>query len=155
MGGRATCSPRLTSLLCVESAPEQPGGPADTYDGPLVAVAGYAMLFLLGLLQGLVGAFQYPRSIGPVPVAALLFAVAIGITCVLGAWGMGRPLGGLMPALGWFLAVFVLDMATAGGSVVIANIVPGTWFLFGGTACAVSGVLIAFLRRSQARRTRR
>ena len=83
-----------------------------------------AMLFLLGLLQGLVGAFQYPRSIGPVPVAALLFAVAIGITCVLGAWGMGRPLGGLMPALGWFLAVFVLDMATAGGSVVIANIVP-------------------------------
>ena len=36
----------------------------------MVAAAGYSMLFLLGLLQGLVGAFQYSRSIGPVPVAA-------------------------------------------------------------------------------------
>jgi hypothetical protein len=139
----------------VESAPEQPGRPPNAYDGPLLAVAGYSMLFLFGLLQGLVGAFQYSRSIGPVPAAALLFAVAIGVTCVLGAWGMGRPLGGLIPALGWFLAVFVLDMATAGGSVVIANIVPGTWFLLGGTACAVAGVLIAFLRRSPSRKTRR
>ena len=140
----------------MESAPDQPGGPSGgAYDGPLVAVAGYVVLFLFGLLQGLVGAFQYSRSIGPVPVAALFFAVGIGVTCVLGAWGMGRPLGGLMPALGWFLAVFVLDMATAGGSVVIANIVPGTWFLLGGTACVVSGVMIAFLRRSLAQKTRR
>jgi Family of unknown function (DUF6113) len=138
----------------VESAPEQPGGPPDAYEGPLVAVAGYGMLFLFGLLQGLIGAFQYTRSIGPVPAAALLFDVAIGVTCVLGAWGMGRPLGGLVPALGWFLAVLVLDMATAGGSVVIANLVPGTWFLLGGAACAVAGVLIAFLR-SPARKNRR
>lgn len=121
----------------------------------MVAAAGYSMLFLFGLLQGLIGAFQYSHSIGPVPVAALCFDVAIGITCVLGAWGMGRPLGGLMPAVGWFLAVFVLDMATAGGSVVIANTVPGTWFLLGGTACAVSGVMIAFFRRSLAQKTRR
>lgn len=139
----------------MESAPEQPGEPSDAYEGPPLAGAGYCMLFLFGLAQGLVGAFQYSRSIGPVPAAALGFDVAIGITCVLGAWGMGRPLGGLMPALGWFLAAFVLDMGTAGGSVVIANTVPGTWFLLGGTACVVAGVLIAFLRRSPAQKTRR
>ncbi len=120
-----------------------------------MAVAGYTMLFLFGAAQGLIGSFQYSRTLGPVPVAAWGFDLAIGATCVLGAWGMRRPLGGLMPAVGWFIAAFVLDMGTQGGSVVIANTVPGTWFLLGGTACVVAGVVIAFLRRSPAQKTGR
>jgi hypothetical protein len=139
----------------VESTPEQPGGPSGAYDGPLVAGVGYAMLFLFGVTQGLLGSFQYSRMLGPLPVAAWGFGLAIGITCVLGAWGMGSALGALMPGVGWFLATFVLDMGTPGGSVVIANTVPGTWFLLGGTACVVAGVLIAFIRRSPARKTGR
>jgi len=95
----------------VESASEQQrGGPSAGYDGRLVVVAGYGMLLLLGVAQSLVGCFQYSRALGPVPAAALAFDVVIGVTCVLGAWGMRSPLGGLMPAVGWFVSSYVLAM---------------------------------------------
>ena len=109
------------------------------------------MLLLLGALLGLIGCFQYGRALGSFPVAAVGFAVLIGVTCVLGAWGMRRPLGGLMPAVGWFIASFVLAMGTPGGSVVITNTAAGKWYLFGGSACATAGVVIGFVRWSPAR----
>jgi hypothetical protein len=137
----------------VESASEQQrGGPSAGYDGRLVVVAGYGMLLLLGVAQSLVGCFQYSRALGPVPAAALAFDVVIGVTCVLGAWGMRSPLGGLMPAVGWFVSSYVLAMGTSGGSVVITNTGAGKWFLYGGSACAVAGVLVAFARSSAARK---
>ena len=109
------------------------------------------MLLLFGALLGLIGCFQYSRALGSFPVAAVIFAVAIGVTCVLGAWGMQRPLGGLMPAVGWFIASFVLAMGTPGGSVVITNTAAGKWYLFAGSACAAAGVVIGFVRWSPAR----
>jgi hypothetical protein len=120
-------------------------------DGRLAAVAGYCVLLLLGLLEGMIGSFQYSRALGSFPAAALAFAVGIGVTCVLGAWGMFRPLGGLMPAVGWFVASFVMAMSTPGGSVVITNTGAGKWFLFGGAICALAGVVISFLRWPPAR----
>ncbi len=117
-----------------------------------MVLGGYAMLLLFGLVQSLIGCFQYSRALGPVPVAALAFDVVIGVTCVLGAWGMRSPIGGLMPAVGWFVASYVLAMGTSGGSVVITNTAAGKWFLFGGSACAVAGVLVAFARTSAARK---
>jgi hypothetical protein len=120
-----------------------------------VIVGGYGMLFLLGVAQSLVGCFQYSRALGPVPAAALAFDLAIGVTCVLGAWGMRSPLGGLMPAVGWFVASYVLAMGTSGGSVVITNTGAGKWFLFGGSACAAAGVLVAFARSSTVRKPSR
>jgi hypothetical protein len=133
----------------VESAPGQrsPAG----YDGPAVVVGAYCMLLLLGALEGLIGCFQYGRALGFFPVGAVAFAVAIGVTCVLGAWGMRRPLGGLMPAVGWFITSFVLAMGTPGGSVVITNTTAGKWYLFGGAACAAAGVVFGFVRWSPAR----
>ena len=122
------------------------------YDGPLTNVGGYLMLLLFGLLQGVIGCFQYSRVF---PVAALAFAVAIGVTCVLGAWGMCRALGGLMPAIGWIAASYVLAMGTPGGSVVITNTSAGKWYLFGGSICALGGVAVAFVRWSPARKYRR
>jgi hypothetical protein len=116
-----------------------------------VVVGGYGMLLVLGILEGMIGSFQYSRALGSFPAAAVAFAVAIGVTCVLGAWGMSRPLGGLMPAVGWFVASYVLAMGTAGGSVVITNTGAGKWFLYGGSVCAVAGVVIAFARWSPAR----
>jgi hypothetical protein len=117
----------------------------------LVVVGGYCVLLLLGVLEGVIGSFQYSRVLGSFPAAALAFAVGIGATCILGAWGMFRPLGGLMPAVGWFVASFVLSMSTPGGSVVITNTGPGKWFLFGGAICALAGVVFSFLRWSPAR----
>jgi hypothetical protein len=100
------------------------------------------MLFLLGVGQALVGAFFY--SSGPVPLAAIGFDLAIFCSCVVGGWGMRRPLGGLAPAAGWFLAAFVLGSGTSGGSVLITASTAGTWFLFGGSACGAIGVVVVF-----------
>ena len=139
----------------MESASEQQrGGRSAGYDGRLVVVAGYGMLLLLGVAQSLVGCFQYSRALGPVPAAALAFDVLIGVTCVLGAWGMRSPLGGLMPAVGWIVTSYVLAMGTPGGSVVITNTAAGKWFLYGGSVCAAAGVLVAFAWSSATRKPR-
>jgi len=133
----------------VESAQDrQRGRPADD-DGRLVAAGAYGALLLLGVGEGLIGSFQFSRAVGPVPIAALAFDLLILLTCVAGAWGMRRTLGGLMPAVGWFAAAFVMAMGTSGGSIVISNTGPGKWFLFGGTACAVAGVLAGFVMWSR------
>ena len=135
----------------MESVSDQQHTAPPAGGGRLVAVGGYCMLLLLGLLEGMIGSFQYSRTLGSFPAAALAFAVGIGVTCVLGAWGMSRPLGGLMPGVGWFIASFVMAMSTPGGSVVITNTGPGKWFLFGGAVCALAGVVISFLRWPPAR----
>jgi hypothetical protein len=109
------------------------------------------MLLIVGILQGLIGSFQYNRALGSVPVAAVAFALLIGVTCALGAWGMHRPLGGFLPGAGWLVASFVLSTGTSGGSVLITNTAPGKWFLFGGTVCAAAGVVIGFVRWSPQR----
>jgi hypothetical protein len=136
----------------VESAPGQRHGRPADYERRLVLVGGYILLLLLGVVQSMIGCFQYSRAIGSFPVAALAFDVAILVTCVLGAWGMRSPVGGLMPAVGWFVSSYVLAMGTSGGSVVITNTGTGKWFLFGGSACAVAGVVVAFARSAAARK---
>jgi hypothetical protein len=136
----------------VESVPGRRRTSPGTGDGRLVAVGGYCVLLLLGVMEGMIGSFQYSRTIGSFPVAAVAFAVGMGVTCVLGAWGMSRALGALMPAVGWFVAAFVMAMSTAGGSVVITNTGPGKWFLFGGAICVLAGVVFSFLRWPLARK---
>ncbi|HTS96947.1 MAG TPA: hypothetical protein VMI33_10025 [Streptosporangiaceae bacterium] len=139
----------------MDSAPDRPRTRPAEQDGRPVIIGAYAMLLVLGGMESLIGSFQYSRALGSVPAAALAFAVAIGVTCVLGAWGMRRPLGGLMPAIGWIITSFVLAMGTAGGSVVITNTSPGKWFLFGGSVCAAIGVVIGFVRWPSPSRTGR
>jgi hypothetical protein len=112
-----------------------------------LSVAAYIMLFLLGAMQGVVGCFHYGTR--PVPLDAIGFDLLLLVTCLLAGSGMRRPAGGLMPAVGWFAASFVLSMGTKGGSVVITNSSAGKWFLFGGSACAAAGVLVAFARWSR------
>ena len=123
----------------------------DRRDGAIVILGTYVMLFVLGALEGLVGCFHYSGTLGSVPAAALAFAAATFVTCVLAAWGMRTPTAGLMPAVGWFVASFVLAMATPGGSVVITNTAAGKWFLYGGSACAAAGVLVAFAAKPRSR----
>jgi hypothetical protein len=115
--------------------------------GTLITAGAYVMLFLLGAMQGVIGCFYYGS--GPVPLAALAFDALLLATSLLAAWGMRRPAGGLMPAVGWFLTSFVLAMGTKGGSVVITNTSAGKWFLFGGSATAVAGAVAAFVRWSR------
>ena len=117
----------------------------------MVTVASYVMLLVLGILEGLIGTFQYSRALGSLPVGAVAFAAGIGVTCVLAAWGMHRPLGGLLPGAGWLLTSLLLASGTQGGSVLITNTGAGQWFLFGGAACAAAGVVTGFVRWSPRR----
>ena len=127
----------------------------------LIAAAIFSWLIAFSVVNvrnpavGMIGAFQYNRALGSFPVAAPAFALGTGVACVLGGWGMRRPLGGLMPAVGWFVASFGLAMGTPGGSVLITNTNGGKWFLFGGALCAVAGVLVSFVLWSPARARRR
>ena len=169
MAGRAISSAGLASLPVVENAPPQPGQPGQPQPvqprpGPVrpkatrqLAVVGscYAMLFLLGVAEGVIGAFHYSGGIGRIPAAALGFGALILVTCLLAAWGMRRPAAGLMPAVGWFAASFVLAMRTPGGSIVITNTAAGKWFLFGGALCAAAGVAASFAALPAARPPRR
>jgi hypothetical protein len=113
----------------------------------------YLALFLLGLLLGLIGSFQYAR--GPAPLAAILFDAAILATCVLGSWGMRSALGGVLPAVGWILVTLALSSVSASGSVVITDTPAGKWFLFGGAVCAAGGAVYAFAQWSRASQDRR
>jgi hypothetical protein len=111
-------------------------------DRRAVIVGAYLALFLLGLLQGLIGTFQYSR--GPAPLAAILFDLGILATCVLGSWGMRTALGGVLPAAGWFVVTLLLSSVSAGGSVLVTDTSAGRWFLFGGTVCAAAGAVWSF-----------
>ena len=112
---------------------------------------GYALLFLLGAFQGLIGSFQFSHVAGPIPVASLVLAGLILVTCVLGAAGMGSAAGALVPAAGWLLVSVVLTLPTPGGSVIVTNTAAGAWYLYGGSVCAAAGVVYAFVSRSRAR----
>ena len=123
----------------------------DRRPSPVVTSGGYLLLFALGAAEGVLGAFWYAVSLGPVPVAALGFAVGILVTTIGAAWGMQAATAGLMPAVGWFLAVFIMAMPTRGGSVLITNTGAGKWFLYGGTLCVLAGVVASFATQGRAR----
>jgi hypothetical protein len=111
---------------------------------PVVAGA-YAVLFLLGVVEAMIGSFQYSRVPKPVPVAALVCCVVILLTCVLGAWAMRSVSGALLPGMGWVITSFVLSMPMSNGSVIITATRPGEWYLYGGTLSVAAAVVLAFV----------
>lgn len=112
-----------------------------------LAAGGYLLLFLLGALEGLIGCFQFSRGIGPVPLAAVGFCLLIFLTCLLSSIGMGSPMGGLWPAIGWFAVSFVLTLPTPGGSVIVTNTDAGMVYLYGGAVSASTGLVLVFAAR--------
>ena len=110
-------------------------------------MAAYAALFVLGVMQGLIGSFQFSHSLGRIPVASLAFCALILATSLLGAAGMGTALGGLLPAIGWMAAAFLLTLPTPAGSVIVTNTRAGEWYLYGGAVCAAIGVVASFRYR--------
>jgi Family of unknown function (DUF6113) len=121
---------------------ETPQGLPDRGQRALTAVA-YLVLLLLGVLQGMIGSFQYSRS--PAPLVAILLDVVIFATCVLCGWGMRSFAGGLVPAAGWIIASFILSMPSSHGSVIITNTTAGEWYLYGGAIAAVAGATTVFV----------
>ena len=109
-------------------------------------MGGYALLFLLGAAEALIGGFQYSRGIGSVPVAALVSCVVVFATCLLAGLGMGTPAAGLTVAGGWLVLSLLLTLPTAEGSVIITNTTAGKVFLYGGAIAAALGTVLARAR---------
>jgi hypothetical protein len=107
----------------------------------LLSAAAYTALFLAGVVEGLIGSFQYSRL---VPVAAIGFCVLLLATGLLGAWSMRSVGGAVWPAIGWIAASFILSMPVASGSVIITNSTAGKWYLYGGTVSALGGIALSF-----------
>jgi hypothetical protein len=110
----------------------------------LLTVGAYGALLAVGAVEGVIGSFQYSRTAGPVPLAAIAFCAGILVTCLLAGWGMRSASGALMPAVGWIIASFVLSMPVSNGSVIITNTTPGKWYLYGGTVSVIVGVAASF-----------
>jgi hypothetical protein len=110
-----------------------------------VTAAGYVMLFALGAVQGLIGSFQYGQA--PAPLIAIILAVVIFATCAACGWGLGTFSAGLMPAIGWIFASFILAMPKSNGSVIITATAAGEWYLYGGALGSAAGCITAFFTR--------
>ncbi|MBV9793492.1 MAG: hypothetical protein JO016_06075 [Actinobacteria bacterium] len=126
------------------SGPDEPDRPTGHRPG-FVTGGAFGLLLVLGLLEGLIGSFAYSTwSIGSFPAASILLCLILVATCVLGAWGMTSVTGALAPALGWIVASFVLDSPSRQGSVVVAAVPSGEWYLYGGAVSALLGIAVAF-----------
>jgi hypothetical protein len=119
--------------------------------GTFATATGYGLLLVFGLLEGLTGSVQFSRGIGPVPLAAIGFALGIGLTCALCGRGMGSGWGAICPSAGWVIASFAMAMPDKSGSVVITNSTAGQVYLYGGALCAAIGVGVGMSRWPQAR----
>jgi hypothetical protein len=108
----------------------------------LVTGIGYLALFVLGAVQGLIGSFQYSR--GPAPFIAILLILIMFATCVLAGWGLRTYSAGILPALGWLIASFVLAMPRPNGSVIVEASSAGEWYLYGGALAAAAGAAVPF-----------
>jgi hypothetical protein len=108
----------------------------------LITGLGYLALFVLGLAQGLIGSFQYSQS--PAPLFAIVLILILFATCVLAGWGLRTYAAGILPALGWVVASFILAMPKPNGSVIIEANSAGEWYLYGGALAAAAGAAVSF-----------
>jgi hypothetical protein len=114
------------------------------------APVGYLLLFVFGVLQGLIGSFQFSQS--PAPLIAIVLVVILFVTCLACGWGFRTFAGGLVPALGWVLASFIMAMPRPNGSVVITATAAGEWYLYGGALACLLGSLGSIAFRAGRRR---
>lgn len=108
----------------------------------LMTGIGYLALFVLGAAEGVIGSFQYSRS--PAPLIAIALILVLFATCVLAGWGLRTYSAGILPALGWVIASFILAMPRANGSVIIEASSAGEWYLYGGALAAAAGAAVTF-----------
>jgi uncharacterized protein DUF6113 len=108
----------------------------------LMTGIGYLALFVLGAVQGVIGSFQYGRS--PTPLIAIFLILILFATCLLAGWGLRTYSAGILPALGWLIASFLLAMPRPNGSVIIEASSAGEWYLYGGALAAAAGAVVSF-----------
>ena len=97
----------------------------------------------------MVGAFLRHHQRGDARAAALAIVEFTGLKAVADApaKSLGTFAAGLLPAVGWILASFILAMPRPNGSVIITASAAGEWYLYGGALACAAGCLTAFFTR--------
>ncbi|NUW35268.1 hypothetical protein HTZ77_28110 [Nonomuraea sp. SMC257] len=118
---------------------EEPGRPGSALGGAV-----YGMLFVLGLVMGVVGGFtQAAWHVGAVPVAAVGWLLALFGVC-LGAGRMLRTrVGAAVTAAGWLLVSMPFSVQLSSGDLVISNSPAGYVYLYGGVLAAAAAFLLS------------
>lgn len=123
-------------------------------------VATLVVLFLLGGMLAVYGAFLVPtRALG---VYGWALAIAIGgnlATTLGGGWGTRSVLGAVMPGAGWLVITLIAGFSRPEGDLVIPSSVPsapglgttGALFLVSGIVAAGVGVALVQRRFGQRR----
>ncbi|WP_188192498.1 DUF6113 family protein [Nonomuraea sp. SYSU D8015] len=108
--------------------------------------AAYGMLFVLGVVMGIVGGFTHPDpgwQVGPLPGAAVVWVLVLFAVC-LGAGKMMRAkLGAVVTAAGWLLVTMPFTLELGSGDLVIANGAPGHVYLYGGLVAVVMAYVLS------------
>ncbi|MGN9840876.1 DUF6113 family protein [Nonomuraea sp. H19] len=106
--------------------------------------AAYGMLFVLGVVMGVVGGFTHPVwQAGPIPVAAVVWVLALFTVCLGAGKLMRARLGVVATAVGWLLVTMPFTLELGQGDLVIAQGAPGYVYLYGGLAALVAAYLLS------------
>ncbi|MGP3914075.1 DUF6113 family protein [Nonomuraea sp. 10N515B] len=106
--------------------------------------AAYGMLFVLGIVMGVVGGFTHPVwQIGPIPVAAVVWMLALFGVCLGAGKLMRARLGVVTTGGGWLLVTMPFALELGPGDLVIAHGVAGYLYLYGGLVALVVAYLLS------------
>ncbi|GAA3106102.1 hypothetical protein GCM10017600_51490 [Streptosporangium carneum] len=108
-----------------------------------VTGAAYAVLVILGLVMGVLGAFHHSWYLSPIPISAIGCVLLLFAVCHGAGRAMGGKLAALAPAAGWLVMTMVWLAGRPEGDVVIANDPSGYVYLYGGVVAVLAGVLLS------------
>ncbi|GGO67766.1 DUF6113 family protein [Nonomuraea cavernae] len=106
--------------------------------------AAYGMLFVLGLVMGVVGGFtQDAWNLGPFPAAAVAWVVGLFGVCVGAGRLMRARMGAAVTAAGWLLVSMPFSLQLSQGDLVIAGGAAGYSYLYGGMLALVAAFFLS------------
>ncbi|GII80170.1 hypothetical protein Sru01_51520 [Sphaerisporangium rufum] len=111
--------------------------------GPVVSGAAYGLLFVLGVVYGVVAGLQHawqPAGVAPL-VPVLLAAALFGLLYGAGRL-MGTKLAPFVTGSGWMLASLAFSVMRPEGDLVVAADASGYWYLGCGALAMVAAVLL-------------
>ncbi|WP_049562209.1 DUF6113 family protein [Nonomuraea sp. SBT364] len=106
--------------------------------------AAYGMLFVLGVVMGVVGGFTHalrddlPELVTAIAWLVILFGVSLGAGKL-----MGSRLGAGVTSAGWLLVSMAFSFKLGAGDLVISGNLPGYVYLYGGIVAVVAAFLMS------------
>ncbi|WP_248963782.1 DUF6113 family protein [Sphaerisporangium perillae] len=122
---------------------EQVEAPVRHEAGPVTTGAAYGLLFVLGVVFGVVSGLSHSWAVGDAvrPIPIVLSLVLFGLLYGAGRL-MGSKLGAFVPGMGWMLAALLFSVMRPEGDLIVAANAAGYWYLGCGALALVTAVLL-------------